>query len=128
MTNMPTLTFEIDKQPAEPIIIQFQHETAMWILRMQNDFSYRPRQIPGTPENLPSVTLGVKCSCGKLNSESKLDVIGLKKDDELFGGTILSGATMEFGKIQHDHLVNLSNRLKDSYDLFIEKKRSEVKA
>lgn len=128
MTDIPTLTFNIDKQPVEPVIIQFQRDVAIWTFRPQMDFSYRPRYIPGTPENLPSVALGVKCSCGKLNYEIKLDVIGFTKEDELFGGAILRGATMELGRTPHDHLVNLSNSLNESYDAFIEKKKSEAKA
>lgn len=114
MTNTETLTFEIDKQPVEPVMIQFQGEiTVFWTFRAQKDLTYRPRQIPGTPENLPSVALGVKCSCGKFNSEIKLDVIGITEEDELFGGAILRGATMQHGKTPHDHLIDLSKNLID---------------
>lgn len=128
ITNTPVLTFEIDKQAVEPVLIQFIRNTITWTLRPQQGFVYLPKQIPGTPMGLPATTLGIRCSCGQLNVEALLDVLLWDEENTLFGGTILRGATTEIGGKPHEHLVDLSKQLKDSYDILIERKRSEVAA
>jgi len=119
------LTFKIENQPVEPLLIQFERNTTMWTFRLQKETSFQPKYIPGTPENLPSVGLSIKCSCGKFDSESKLDVLGITDPDVVFGGLVLRGATMEYGKTPHDHLVELSKCLKHEYDVLLKNKQTK---
>ncbi len=49
MIDAAKLTFEIDQQPVDPVIIQIKSEIAIWTFRPQMDFSYYPKYIPGTP-------------------------------------------------------------------------------
>jgi len=130
MTSNDTsmLTFLIDNQPVEPVIIQLtDDDLTFWTFRPAAQFSlnaFQPKHIPGRGlgADFLSVGLDVKCSCKQLDCSTIFDVIGFNDDDDFFGGYILRGVSMSMRP--HQHLEDLSNILKERYDVLLAARQS----